>query len=74
MRTEERVVTYICDRCGKKSDKATRLGFFKARRIFLAFVMFLSRPEQYGQVYREYDLCQNCQASLMNWLNDKGEK
>jgi len=74
MRSEKKVITYSCDRCGRQSEKATRLGLFRARRIFLAFARFLSRPDQYGQVYREYDLCQSCQTSLMNWLNDKGEK
>lgn len=71
MRTEERIVTWTCDRCGKKVGKVSRIGIFKARRIVLAFLVFLWNPVKKDITLKEYDLCEDCRNSLAGWLNDK---
>jgi hypothetical protein len=74
MRTEERIVTWTCDRCGKKVWKVSKIGIFRTKRIILAFLVFLYNPVEEGVNLKEYDLCEDCRKSLTNWLNDKGKK
>lgn len=73
MRTEERIVKYICDRCGAVSDKRDLVvGLFQRRRLLLGAMWLVGLSE--ASLNKEYDLCEKCRESLKKWLNDKGEK
>lgn len=54
----------ICDRCGKELKRGVADNF--ATHLYL--------KEFTGLVYRDIDICDDCEAKLYKWLENKEEK
>lgn len=74
MRTEEKIVTYRCDRCGKESSKRdVCIGIFQRRRILMAALIApaIANNGLDPDLHKGYDLCDECRDSLARWLNEE---